>query len=286
MQLPAHSGPADAQASPGERGGTMNQNVLKLMELQNIDTRIHELDLSSHQFPEEMAVREAAISSAQAAVKAREEQLQQLQQEKKSLAQAITDAASALERSQGRLSSITTNREYDAVHTEIETNRQAAAGAKTRLDTMDADRASAEQALADAHSAMEQTKTENEPRIGELREKVAAIDGQRQRLLAERADAATQVSSQFLRAYEHIQKRRKDGSVLSYASADSRTCSRCHKMLEPQLANEVRQASRLSICQSCGSILVWKAIAEDPALSGPPATPPDARTSPVDAPAQ
>jgi predicted nucleic acid-binding Zn-ribbon protein len=263
----------------------MNQNILRLMELQNIDTRIHELDLSSHQFPEEMTAREAAISSAQAAVKAREEQLQQLQQEKKSLEQAITDAALALERSQGRLGSITTNREYDAVHTEIETNRQAAAGAKTRLDTMDADRASAEQALADVHAAMEQTKTENEPRIGELREKVAAIDGQRQKLLAERAAAVTQVSSQFLRAYEHIQKRRKDGSVLSYASVESRTCSRCHKVLEPQLANEVRQASRLSICQSCGSILVWKAVAEDAPLPGPSTTRPVPDTSPADAPA-
>lgn len=236
----------------------MNPNLARLIELQSIDVQIHELDMSSEHFPEQVDRLETETAEARSAIEDLRGRIAETDQEKASCETAIEEARQALERSQSRLASITTNREYDAVHTEIEANQSAMTNNKARIDTLTEDHSRLEESLKEAQERLETLENENGPQIAELKEKIAAIDGQRNELLTKRTAAVEGLSPQFLRAYEHIRKRRKTGKVLSMVADDSRTCSVCHKVLEPQVVNELRAGRRLNICQSCGSILIWQ----------------------------
>jgi predicted nucleic acid-binding Zn-ribbon protein len=239
-------------------GGRMNQNLDKLMKLQEIDSQIHDLDVSSEQFPVQVAAMEREMQDAQNSIDELLARMAQIAKDKGSAEDAMEESRQAVERSQSRLTTIRTNREYDALHSEIETNENSIASGKSRLGSLENEREQTEQAVAEARKALEELKAKNEPTVAELKSKIAAIDGRRDEFLAQRKAVAAETPPQFLRAYEHIQKRRKTGKVLSFANADSRTCSACHKVLEPQVVNEIRSAKRLSICQSCGSILIWQ----------------------------
>ncbi len=236
----------------------MNPNLARLVELQSIDLQIHELDMSSEHFPEQVEKLETEIAEARTAIEELRSRITETDQEKSSCETAVEEARQALERSQTRLTSITTNREYDAVHTEIEANQSAMTNGKARIDTLTEDHTRLEQSLNEAQERLESLENDNGPQIEELKGKIAAIDGQRNELLTKRQAVVTDLSPQYIRAYEHISKRRKSGKVLSMVTNDSRTCSVCHKVLEPQVVNELRAGRRLNICQSCGSILIWE----------------------------
>jgi predicted nucleic acid-binding Zn-ribbon protein len=72
-----------------------------------------------------------------------------------------------------------------------------------------------------------------------------------------RAVITAGIPKPLLRTYEHILSRKKTGKVLSFVNESQRTCSSCFKVLETQLANEIRRGTRLLTCQNCGAIFVW-----------------------------
>ena len=245
----------------------MNADLLKLVELQEIDLQIHELETSSREFPEQVAALEEGIRQGQAKMEELSTKLKEIGTERASVESGMAEVNQILERSEDRLNSITSNREYDAVHTEISANQQAVSNAKSRMTALAEDATSGEQSLNEAREQLEKLQAESSPRITELRAKIGAIDGQKAALVDKRNNIITQVTKQIVRSYEHSQKRRKSARVLSEVSPENRTCTVCHKVLESKVAAEVRKGDRLTICQSCGSILVWKDEAAKPPTS-------------------
>jgi predicted nucleic acid-binding Zn-ribbon protein len=236
----------------------MNPNLVRLSELQKIDLQIYELETSSEEFPQKVASLEGELKESEDRLEELQAKLTEIGNEKKAVETAMADAKQSLDRSQTRIASITTNREYDAVHNEIAANEGAVANAETRLTALAEDASNVEQSLAEAKEERDKVQAETGPQVAELKAKIGAIDGQKAELLAKREAVVAEVSKQFIRAYEHIRKRRKDARVLSEVSMADRTCSVCHMVLESQLAAEVRAGKRLNVCQSCGSILIWK----------------------------
>lgn len=235
----------------------MNQDLKALIDLQEIDLKINELKVSSQEFPQEVQDLEATIAAAESKVEKVRTRISDIAAEKKDLQQKVIEAGHSLERSQDRLNSITTNREYDAVHAEIETHKQIVERFHNRTTDLDSDSGGLEEALALAEEELAKVKSENDPVIAELKAKIATIDSRVAVQVAERDKIIPGVSKAFIRTYEHVLKSRKSGKVVSKVTPHDKTCSICYKVLEPQLINELRRGSKLNVCQSCGSLLIW-----------------------------
>jgi len=102
----------------------MHSDLASLMNLQSIDTRINELTRESEVFPASLSKLENAIKKSRDVVDGLTKKLTTLFEEKKTLEGAIADAKAHLDKSQDLLNSIKTNREYDAVHTQIEISKR------------------------------------------------------------------------------------------------------------------------------------------------------------------
>ena len=97
----------------------MIRDLEYLIQLQEIDLRIHEQELAKELLPAMVKELEETVEKAKKAMEAVAGKADQAEKELTALAEQTLQAQTGLERSQTRLNSIKTNREYDAVHAEI-----------------------------------------------------------------------------------------------------------------------------------------------------------------------
>ncbi|MCU0609400.1 MAG: hypothetical protein MUF22_06505 [Chitinispirillaceae bacterium] len=227
-----------------------------LVQLQEIDLRIREQELAKELLPAAVIDLEQTIDKSKMAMDAAAAVLAQAESDFIGFEDKIRLAQEGLEKSQSRLNAIKTNREYDAVHAEIEAQKNILSSSETKKQKL-ADEVARLKALAETavqeHAAI---KAENDPKLAELRDKIAKLDSVIETINAERNALTPSISKPTLRTYNQILGKRKTAKVISLVD-EARTCTVCYKMLEPQLMNEIKRATKIIMCQNCGSMFVW-----------------------------
>ena len=234
----------------------MLEDLKYLVQLQEIDLRIKEQELAQEQYPTAVEELNAQIVRTAKELDAINEHLLQAENDKKNWEEQVAKAQISLEKSQERLNSIRTNREYDAVHAEIEAQKSIINSAEQRRNNLVAEIEALHKSVTDHQAELDRIKTENEPRINELRQNIGAIDSTIAAINKERETVIRKIARHILRQYDLIRSRRKSGRAISTVTTN-RTCTICYKVLEPQLYNEIRRGMKVILCQSCGSILIW-----------------------------
>lgn len=235
----------------------ITDDLQKLAELQELDNQIFKIKAAKQDFPAKVTHLEATLKTAQDVVDEAQQAQRDLEGKKKDFQDKMSNAETSLKRSQERLNSISTNREYDAVHAEIESNTHLISTAQGGLKKLDDEIATAAQGVTEAQEALGALRAEHEPVMTELKEKIGTFDSQIEAVDKGRAVLLPQISKGTMRIYDHIRARRKTAQFLSRVNDRQRSCSYCHKVLEMQLINEIKKGTKLISCQSCGSIMSW-----------------------------
>lgn len=236
----------------------MNKDMSYLVELQDLDIKIIELESSKKEFPITVEKLEKAISDAENDVKDLERNLEAINNEKKESEQQIINTEILLKRSQERLNIIKTNKEYDAIHAEIDSLKNIIASAQKRLQKFNEDSKNYESKLDEILNSYNQISTENEPKIAELKEKIATIDSSIAEVVTVRDKLIEKINKYYLRAYSHIRSSRKKGKVIGLVNNTERNCTVCFQVLQPQVVNQIRKGTSIIYCHNCGSILIWQ----------------------------
>ncbi len=235
----------------------MDQVFIQLIALQEVDLRIHTLEQSKIDFPRMVTQLTTVIEAAEAEKSAAQKKVDAVLADEKAIQDKITDYTALLEKSQSRLNSIKTNREYDAIHAEIENAKSGTVSGAAKLKHVEAEKERLMAVLQEVAAKTDAARADNEPQIAELTEKIAAIDSQIAEIVKERDVITPSIPRPYLAQYDFIRLRRKNGRALSVVS-ESRNCGNCFKILESHFINEVKAGRKLINCQSCGSILVWQ----------------------------
>jgi len=235
----------------------MIQDLEFLVKLQNIDLRIKEQELAKEQYPAAVLDLQAQIKNAESARDAAAATLERLTGSIAEFDGHTAKLRESFAKSQERLNSIQTNREYDAVHKEIEAQKAMLGSSENRKAGLEADIEKQKAALEEAEKEFERVKAELEPQIADLTAKIGAIDSNIAEITKERDEISPQVSQHTQRTYDSIRKKRKNGKAISLVDPNARTCTTCFMVLQPQVYNVVKRASKVVICESCGSMLIW-----------------------------
>ncbi|MBN1578139.1 MAG: hypothetical protein JW913_16375 [Chitinispirillaceae bacterium] len=234
----------------------MLEDLKYLVQLQEIDLRIKEQELAQEQYPVAVEKLNAQIAHTVSGLNDIKEKLLQAENDKKNWEEQVVKAHSGLEKSQERLNSIRTNREYDAVHAEIEAQKSIINSAEQRRNNLVAEIEALQKSVAEHQAEFDRIKTENDPLINDLQQKIGAIDVTIAGINEEREAIIPKVGRHIFRQYDLIRSKRKTGRAISTVTTN-RTCTICYKVLEPQLYNEIRKGTKVILCQSCGSIMIW-----------------------------
>jgi predicted nucleic acid-binding Zn-ribbon protein len=233
----------------------MSPDLERLIQLQHLDSRIHEARQTIAAHPQRLAEADARLEHARLAVDAAKHRLKECQEARRVLEKDAAVYQGRLSKFKDQLASVKTNREYTAMQHEIATAEAELATAEEKVleRMMDADTIAMD--VKEAETALAALQKELDGLKKELGEELAIAEASIAKASDARAELATALAPATLALFEQVAKARK-GVALCSATRDG-LCSVCHVRLRPQVFQKVRANDSLIQCDSCQRIMYY-----------------------------
>ncbi len=230
----------------------MQKQLQLLRDLQELDTDkkvVENEQLAGHS---EQQTLKAELDRLQEMVDSLAEEISVIEDEKKELVSAMALEQENIERSEGRLPQIKTQKEYVAVLKEVDTAKKLAKEIQNQIDAKDevlttlvADKTEKDEELAKSTEQAEARCAEIDESLVSVNKKLGEMDGQRKGLLQE-------LPTKLRKRYELLMNRRGGVAVVE---ARNGACLGCHMHLPPQLFNSLFVVQDIQTCPHCNRLL-------------------------------
>ena len=225
-----------------------------LIHLQEVDSALDRSRRRITEIPgaqQALALRAAERAAAVQAVKDRIAATATLRRE---VEKEVATVQARLSKYKDQLMAVKTNKEYQAMQTEIASAEGLVRAHEDRLlDLMEiSEKESADLASAEAAMKSEEGLIASQQKA--LEAEKAGQESALERLTAERAEVIGKISPESLAIFQRVAHGRKGIAV---AEARDGLCGVCHVRLRPQVFNEVRRNTAIVQCDSCTRILYY-----------------------------
>ena len=229
-----------------------HDQIVALIRLQHIDSRIHRITKLRGDLPNDIADLEDERAGL-------ETRIERLQQEAKDLAESrgeaermISEAEAAIERYEKQQLQVRNNREYDALTKEIDANKQRIDDAKEHYESFDVIEAEnvnnmteSQQRLEELSALVDEKQKDLEVVIGDTENEMADLETLREETMAA-------IDKRYLGAYQRLVSRLRDGrAVVPVVRGAAGGFA-----VPPQRQVEIRQGNRIVVCEHTGRIIV------------------------------
>jgi predicted nucleic acid-binding Zn-ribbon protein len=232
----------------------LKKSLQTLVEIQKVDLELQDLEAQKGDLPQRLQALHNQLEQLEASYEGKKQELTQTVLDRRHWESETRRLEELQKKTQDKLYSVTTNREYDAITLEIEETQNLLSEAETRVlellddeEKLKAEVAELEQQVTDLRQQVESKETELRRRIEKTEAQVRELTERRQELLQ-------QIPQQVLSQYERIRRGKGAPAVVSIIRG---ACAGCQSMIPPQRRLEVRQMNQLIFCEACGRILVW-----------------------------
>ena len=234
----------------------MNAELDTLIELQGHDSRIASLETEAARLPKQIEAIQASLAEAKKTVDAFKTKIDQTRKDLRAKEKDLEVHAAKRAKEEARLYEVKTNKEYSAVLLEIEEVKQVKAKTEEEiLGLMEMQ----ERLAVDVKEAEGRLKTREEQARqdeGVVRGKLAKVEQELAVVRAERTSRARELPAALLASYDRIMKARAGTAVASVGA--NGICGGCRMSIRPQALLELRNATGLMTCESCGRYLYWQ----------------------------
>ncbi len=234
----------------------MDAQLQTLIDLQGFDARIHGLEAEAARLPRQIETLQATLAEAKKAVETIKAKSDTTRKDLRTQEKDLEVANVKRQKLEAKLYEVKTNKEYSAVLLEIEEAKQEKAKIEEDiLGLMEMQ----ERLAVDVKDAEQRFKTrEEQARQDEavIRKKLAAVEEELAALRAQRATRAKELPPSLLGSYDRILRAR--GGVAVAAVTAAAVCGGCRVGIRPQAMQELRAATGLMVCESCGRYLYWQ----------------------------
>jgi predicted nucleic acid-binding Zn-ribbon protein len=225
-----------------------------LLQLQGIDYQLGELERSKGYLPDMIENLKAEIRTAEDELTNTKKTREERHLDKKQLELTIEDATVALAKLKDQMTTIKTNREYDALSREIDHKKEELSRAEDELLAVMGELEELEQKLVSSERDRGDIQKSNDEQLQAIQSEMDSVGTKIKIKENERKNILVRLEAPVVAAYERI-KRGKGSAVVAVRK---RACSGCFKALPPQLVQEIRRGEQLITCDSCGRILIWE----------------------------
>ncbi len=232
----------------------MMPELKQLIRLQQLENTATEARGQLEDTPARLEALAMALAEHAEVVDAANLALNEHRTSRATLEKDIAAVQSRLNRFKEQLMSVKTNKEYQAMQTEIAVGEREVGRLEDQLleRMLETDDLSHNVIQAEQRLAEEQTRVDT--RREHIEQECAAFQTQLATFDIERSKVAEQLPSQTMSLFETLARGRKGVAVVE---AKLGRCTSCHVRLRPQLFNDVRSNSTLIQCESCQRILYF-----------------------------
>ena len=233
----------------------MKEQIDILVRLQKVQAEAAEIQAALDQVPEKIKALEARQQDAEKAIADQSDRIAALSKTYRTLETDARQNQTQIEKSQDKLRSVKTNKEYQSSLKEIEDLKAINSRLEDEmlecLDQTDA----AEKGLAEKNAAyqehakvFEDEKRDVERTAAEDAAKLAKLD------IAEK-EIAGLLTPQLLEVFNTVKKKQARG--MAVVPVSNAICHGCNVALPPQRFNELQRGERLEFCPNCQRIIYW-----------------------------
>ena len=231
---------------------TIADQLTALIRLQHIDSNIDQIKQLRGDLPDEISDME----DEKEGLTIRLEKLKQEQSDNETGAvQSEKDnkeAESLIKKYEEQQLQVRNNREYDALTKEIEAQKQRIIDAKAKAEEIEAATPLHNAAVEEAQQRLNELEAVLTSKQAELTEVLEDTKSEQAEMEKSRKKAASQVDKRYLRAYERLRTRLRDGrAVVPLVRGAASGFS-----VPPQRQLEIRQRNRIVACEHTGRIIV------------------------------
>ncbi len=234
----------------------MNEQIKKLIELQQIDSGIYELSGEKERKPLEFEAEKQKLEQKKTKLKELRDELKSVEVERKNLEIDLESKQINVAKYESQLFQIKTNKEYNALQKEIDGLKADNSLIEDkilelleRIDTINNDIAREKETLKTEEDAFLEFRKRYEAQLEQLKEELSEFNKKRE-------DAVLLIEPKTLAVYERILKN-KDG--LALVKVEDGACQGCFMSLPPQTINDLRMGERLVACENCTRLLYLEA---------------------------
>jgi hypothetical protein len=225
-----------------------------LLKLQNVDYDLGELERSKDYLPEMINNLEHEIEDTKKALADSQKELEEETLRYKNLDMELATINQELDKFQKQMTSIKTNKEYDALTNEI-------ANRKVRISEIEEETLrilthmdDLKEKIKEYKSKLEETEKTNNDQLASLREELDSIEDKIKIKEGDRKNISVRIDKKLLATYERVKKGRGNQVVVPIKK---RACGACYKGIPPQVIQEIRKGETIYTCDNCGRILIW-----------------------------
>jgi hypothetical protein len=234
----------------------VDSQLQTLVDLQGLDGRIAALETEAARLPKQIEAIQAALAEAKKTAETIRGKVDATKKDLRAREKDLEVTAGKRSKAEGRLYEVKTNKEYSAALLEIEEIKQEKGKTEEEiLSLMEMqEKLGIEVREADARFKSREEQARQDEAV--VRKKLAVVQHDLDLLRVERDSRARELPKGLLADYDRILKARGGVAVANVSSAA--VCGGCRVTIRPQAIQELRVATELMRCESCGRFLYWK----------------------------
>ena len=231
----------------------MQESLRALLELQKTDQDLHELEQYKVDIPNQLKTMESAQSEAETRLVEQETKVADIEKNRRQYEGDLQIAQEQVKKYQGQLYSVKTNKEYDALQTEIQAKKNLISELEDAILQLISETETEQEALETMRGETESLIE----RLGEeraaLESRLSAVDEDVAVKMDERTRMSMRVENKVLNVYNRIRRNLRGMTVVPVKKG---ACAGCFYVIPLQVMLQIRQGRRLISCESCGRILI------------------------------
>lgn len=233
----------------------MRDQLELLWELQKIDLGLKSIKEEKDRYPKEMKKLDEKQKVESERVQKEKEKVESLEKTRRQKEGQLSLEQEKIKRAEGRMSEVKTNKEYQALLSEIDAIKEANGRMEEEIlqvmgeiDDLKRDLSKRER---DVGVTLEKVEAERK----ELQEKMARDEKVWDEQMERREVLSKQIESKLVKLYNTLKEKRQGVGVVG---VKRETCQGCFVNVPPQMFIEVQKNNALVRCPHCNRILYWE----------------------------
>ena len=233
---------------------SMEEKIEALYKLQQIDSKIDEIEKIKGELPLEVQDLEDEVAGLQTRIDKINGEIEELTALSRQRRRETDEAKMMIEKYEEQQQNVRNNREFDAITKEIEFQKLEIDLCAKRLKEYSAEMKVKKKLAEDAETLFSERNIDLENKKNELASIESETAEEMAALRAQVAEAQSKIDERLLTAYQRIRGNMRNGLAVVTVKRDA--CGGCYNRIPPQRQVDIRQNKKIIVCEYCGRILV------------------------------
>ena len=233
---------------------SMEEKIEALYKLQQIDSKIDEIEKIKGELPLEVQDLEDEVAGLQTRIDKINGEIEELTALTRQRRRETDEAKMMIEKYEEQQQNVRNNREFDAITKEIEYQKLEIDLCAKRLKEYSAEMKVKKKLAEDAETLFSERNIDLENKKNELASIESETAEEMAALRAQVAEAQSKIDERLLTAYQRIRGNMRNGLAVVTVKRDA--CGGCYNRIPPQRQVDIRQNKKIIVCEYCGRILV------------------------------